>query len=305
MSGVVKGLVQVVGNAVVDVLVRDVEEKRGTATDTWGANVQLLKNPVEATLGGCGAAPAYLLGRLGQRVRLQTNLGRDSWGDLIRTWLRQGEVEIGEAGFPATAVNVIALTPEGKRRSLYYTGEKVEWRGALGEEMPEWLLASGYGKVERKDLVEMRELFGELRRWGTKVMFDPSPWFAGRVEKEEMLATWREVDCLVGTQEELGVWMDAEDAGELAGQILATGPELVAVKRGVEGAVFATRMGEKGSFAAERVSAANSVGAGDTFNGRLLFGLCRGEGADTAVAAAVIMATQVVLAGRGVLGALE
>lgn len=305
MSGVVEGLVQVAGNAVVDVLVRDVEESRGAATDAWGANVQLLEKPVEAALGGCGAAPAYLLGKLGQRVRLYTNLGRDGWGDLIREWLRQGEVEICEADIAATAVNIIALTPEGKRRSLYYTGEKIAWDGALEGETPEWLLASGYGKVEREDLAEMRELFGELRHRGAKVMFDPSPWFAGRVEKEEMLATWREVDCLAGTQEELGFWMDTEDAEELAGQILEAGPELVAVKRGAEGAVFAARTGELGSLAAEKVRAANSVGAGDTFNGRLLFGLCRGEEAETAVAAAVALATQVVRGGRGVLGALK
>jgi len=304
MSGIVKGLVQVAGNAVVDVLVRDVEESRGVATDAWGANVQLLEGPVEAALGGCGAAPAYLLGRLGQQVRLQSNLGGDGWGDLIRAWLRQGKVEICEVDIAATAVNVIALTPEGKRRSLYFTGEKVAWRDLLDGETPEWLLASGYGKVERGDLAEMRELFGALRRRGTKVMFDPSPWFAGRVEKEEMLAVWREVDCLAGTQEELGFWMDTEDVEELAEQILGTGPELVAVKRGAEGAVFATRAGEKGSLAAEKVSQANSVGAGDTFNGRLLFGLCRGEGVETAVAAAVTLATQVVRGGRGVLGAL-
>ena len=292
------------GNAVVDVLVRDVEESRGVAADAWGANVQLLERPVEAALGGCGAAPAYLLGRLGQRVRLHTNLGWDGWGNLIREWLRQGEVEICAADFAVTAVNVILLTPEGKRRSLYYTGEKVGWRGALEGETPEWLLASGYGKVEREDLAEMRELFSEMRHRGAKVMFDPSPWFAGRVEKEEMLATWREVDCLAGTQEELGFWMDTEDAEELAGEILETGPELVAVKRGEEGAVFATRTGEKGSLAAEKVRAANSVGAGDSFNGRLLFGLCRGEEAEKAVTAAVALATQVVRGGRGVLGAL-
>ena len=58
-----------------------------------------------------------------------------------------------------------------------------------------------------------------------------------------------------------------------------------------------------GWLSAEKVENANSVGAGDTFNGRLLFGLCQKEGLRQAVGEAVRIASRVVGNGKGVLGA--
>lgn len=297
-------LVHIAGNAVLDVLVRDAEIG-GEAADRWGSNVQLLENPVEATLGGCGAAPAFLLGRLGLRVRLNTNLGDDRWGEMVKSWLREGKVELYGSSFAATAVHVITLDREGKRRTFYFTGEKVAWRRSLEEEIPGWLLSSGYGKVDADDLTEMRRVFAGVRERGGQVMFDPSPWFAGRVKGEEMRKTWKSVDCLVATEDELRNWVEAGNVEVLADRVLELGPEIVAVKRGANGAVFAARDGTKGTLPAERVDRANSVGAGDTFNGRLLYGFCCGEGLEKSVGEALRMATNVVRNGRGVLGALE
>ena len=77
------------------------------------------------------------------------------------------------------------------------------------------------------------------------------------------------------------------------------------VKRGSLGALFASRAGESGTAPAEPVEGRNSVGAGDTLNGRLVHGLSRGESLADAVAAAVELATNTVRNGRGVLGAFD
>ena len=77
------------------------------------------------------------------------------------------------------------------------------------------------------------------------------------------------------------------------------------VKRGSLGALFASRAGESGTVAAVPVEGRNSVGAGDTLNGRLVHGLSRGESLADAVAAAVELATNTVRNGRGVLGAFD
>ncbi len=55
--------VHVLGNSVVDILVPGVWPE-GQAGDAWAGNVSVLRQPVRVTLGGCGAAPAYVLGRL-------------------------------------------------------------------------------------------------------------------------------------------------------------------------------------------------------------------------------------------------
>ena len=93
MRAPVEGLVQVAGNAVLDVLVRGTG-LGGSAAEVWADNVQIVRDPVDGVLGGCGAATAYVLGGLGQQVVLNTNLGQDVWGDMLRNWLERVEVDI-------------------------------------------------------------------------------------------------------------------------------------------------------------------------------------------------------------------
>lgn len=304
MKGVTEGLVHVAGNAVLDILLRDSTAVK-EAGDTWADNVDLLRQPVEAALGGCGAGAAYVLGALGQQVSLNGNIGRDVWGGILRAWLEKVDVEIGGLCAAATAVHVIALDEQGRRQSHYYTGEKVDWRVSLAGAAPQYLLASGYGAVDAEDLRELAKLFALRRRRGTRVVFDTSPWFAGRVSVADMHALWREVDCLVGTEEELLVWQQADNEEDLAERVLDRGVEVVVVKRGGAGAYFAARDGSQGHAVVQAIEAANSVGAGDSFNGRLLYGLCREERLGQAVRAAAELATRVVGKGRGALGAID
>jgi fructokinase len=298
---VVEGLVHVAGNAVLDVLVRGADEL-GAGAATWADNVQLLEQPVDAVLGGCGAAAAYVLGCLGQQVSLNANIGADIWGGLLRNWLQSAEVEVGGLCCRHTALNVIALDAKGDRRSLYYTGDKVDWRVSLAGETPQLFLASGYGSVDGEDLRELFAVFSELRMRGAQVVFDPSPWFPGRVAPEDMHALWREVDCLVGTEDELLFWQDAHGVEDLAERVLYRGLQRVVIKRGAAGAFYAERDGSQGAVEVEEVKAANSVGAGDSFNGRLVYGLCRGEALGEAVYQAAELAKRVVERGRGALG---
>ena len=298
--------VHVVGNSALDVLVRTPKGLPEEAGDTWGANTLLLDDPIEVTLGGCGAAPAWVLGRLGNSVSLNSNIGGDGPGSLAASWLREAGVTLVTADTPpkATAVHVVQLDAAGRRRSAYFPGEKIEWLRSAGE-APDWLLASGYGGVESGDVDGLQELFAGARARGAGVVFDPSPWFAGRVSAEQMLGLWGGIDGLVATEKELGHWLPAGPPEKLATAALEAGPQWVVVKRGSLGALLASRAGESGTVPAEPVEGRNSVGAGDTLNGRLVHGLSRGESLAEAVAAAVELATKTVRNGRGVLGAFD
>ena len=301
--------VLVVGNAVLDLLLRDVNATPGAAADAWADNVQLLAQPIETALGGGGAAAAYVLGRLGQPVVLHSNLGTDRWGMLLRNWLQEAGVRLSEPAAAATAVNIILLTPAGKRHALYYPGESVAWgcfpSAASAADRPDWLLASGYGGVSAADATALLDLFRSARQQGCRVMFDPSPWFSSRISAEQMRALWAETDCLVGTEEELTFWQPADSVEALAASLLDCGPPQVVIKRGGDGAQYAERAGAHGQVSVTPVAQANTVGAGDTFNGRLLYGLCQGESLAEATAAAAQLAATVVKNGRGVLGAFS
>lgn len=300
--GVVPGLVHVAGNAALDILVRDVTASDVPAQDAWGVNVQLLSHPVQAALGGCGAAPAYVLGYLGRRVVLNSNFADDAWGQMLARWLAEVGVEWLPCIDAATAAHVIALQPDGRRRSCYYAGANVDWSRSLAGETPEWFLVSGYGKVQAADLEELRQVCGTMRQRGAQVLFDPSPWFAGRVTVEAMQTLWAQIDCLTATEAELAQWEVGDDCAGLAAGVLARGVEKVVVKQGGKGAFYAQRDGARGRAEVAFIAGANTVGAGDSFNGRLVHGLCGGEDLGTAVRAAADLATRVVRGGRGVLG---
>ena len=299
---VIPGLVHVAGNAALDILIRDVSEIDAPAADAWGANVQMLSRPIEAVLGGGGAGPAFVLGHLGRRVVLNSNMGDDAWGQLLAARLAGVGVECLSFLPVATAAHVIALQPDARRRSFYYAGSSVDWHRSLAGETPEWFLASGYGKVQAEDLQALHRVCGEMRQRGARVFFDPSPWFAGRVAAAAMHALWSEVDCLCATEEELAEWDTGRDCAALAEGVLAKGVSIVVVKRGGKGAFYATVDGRRGKVVVESVAGANTVGAGDSFNGRLLHGLCEGEDLVGAVQAAADLATRVVRGGRGVMG---
>ena len=239
-------LVQVAGNAALDLIVRQDEmlSTSAVAEPVWGAATQLLDRPVEALLGGCGAASAYVMSSLGQRVILNTNMGGDVFGHVLNTWLSEAGVEVMAGDQEAaTAVHIVSLDPAGNRRSAYYTGGKVVWERSLEGEPPRWLLAAGYGGVDAADLRSLGDLFTRIRQRGTRVAFDPSPWFAERATQDEMMAVWSRVDLLIGTEEELRHWRSAPSAERLAVELSSLGPEAVVVKRGARGAVFATREG--------------------------------------------------------------
>ena len=297
-------MIHVAGNSVVDLLLRDVP-LHTEALDGWGrGNVHFLEQPPEPVLGGNGGAVAYLLGRLGEQVSLNTQVGQDTFGQTLRGWLEEAGVALTCPPAEHTAVNTVLLSPEGTRRSVYYTGEKVNWRRSLGVREAAWFYASGYGGVTSEDLRELTGVFEGFRARGTKVAFDPGPWFFAAAKQEEMLDAWRGVDCLIGTAGELGTWYPDDGVESLVGRILQLGPGRVVVKRGGEGAAFGGRDEGIGFSGTERLRGGNTMGAGDTFNAGLLHGLRRGRPLEASVGMGLKLATEAVRQGRGALGAI-
>ena len=140
--------VAVVGNAVVDVTVRGVAGNEGEARHDWGGATRLVAEPIEALLGGCGAASAYVLGRLGVTTTLTTNLGDDAFGQLLSQWLASAGVSVtGRPAAAASAVHLVEVDEAGQRRSTYHTGPRVPWAEVVEEGDAAWLLAAGYGGV--------------------------------------------------------------------------------------------------------------------------------------------------------------
>jgi len=296
--------VHVAGNSVLDLPLRYAPDVWGDGQDGWASgNVHFLTEPVDGLLGGCGGATAYVLGRLGTSVSLNTQIGEDALGQAVRAWLREAQVRLTSEPAAHTAVNVIPLSEDGARRSLYYTGVKVDWRRSL-DVTADWLFASGYGQVTAEDLVDLTAVFQAAHSQGTKVVFDPSPWFMMCTTRDVILDVWSHVDVLIGTEDEMNMHEACASVDDLLGRLLEMGPEWVVVKRGADGAAFGGQRGVRGSIMGDRVDCAYTVGAGDTFNAGVLHGLCQGWSMAETIDFAVALATRAVRSGRGALGAV-
>ncbi len=299
-------MIHVAGNSVVDVLVHGAEGAWGPPEDAWTSeNVRFLEEPPAAVLGGNGGASAYLLGCLGERVSLNTQIGSDEFGGILRNWMESAGVCLVGPSASSTAVNVISVSSSGERRSTYYTGDKVIWRRSLDVSDVDCFYASGYGQVTAEDLQELKSVFQAFRSRGTEIAFDPGPWFFAAADRDEMLESFRAVDCLVGTEAELSTWHSVDGVEQLVEALLACGPERVVVKRGNAGAAFGQRGHPVKLAPIEPVEGHNTVGAGDTFNAGLLCGIRRGQTLEDAVAVGLRLAGRAVRRGRGVLGAVD
>jgi sugar/nucleoside kinase (ribokinase family) len=298
--------IHVAGNSVLDLLLRDVSLDDAQGVEAWKeGSVNFLQHPVTAALGGNGAGTAYVLGRLEETVSLNTQVGTDPLGSIVRSWLRQARVTLVAPPAKTTAVNVVLLSPRGKPQWHYYTGQKVVWGRSLAVKKADWFFASGYGQVQSQDLEELLDVFRAFRTRGAKVAFDPGPWILANVPREQVSCALGQVDCLIGTEAELSTGHWSRSIQVLVEELLELGPKLVAVKRGAEGAACGERSKGVEVLRTEVVSCANAVGAGDTFNAGLLHGLCRGKELASAVRIGLDLSTQVVKRGRGVLGAVS
>jgi len=175
--------VHVVGNTVVDLLVKgSASAGSGKREDGFSnENVQVLSEPVVPALGGSGAASAFVLGKLGVKVRLHTNIGADAFGGILTHWLQEAGVTVASGEAAASATHVIHLLGN-KRSSSYYRGHKVPWRAAFSSRdfgEGDWWLAAGYGAVGKEDLEELTVAV-QLLNERCLVAFDPGPWFVGR-----------------------------------------------------------------------------------------------------------------------------
>ncbi len=123
----------------------------------------------------------------------------------------------------------------------------------------------------------------EAKRRGALVSYDPNI----RVElmsisdiREIFLNSLRLVDVLLINEEEINVLMNGGDALNNSTKLLNKGPEIIVVKRGINGS-FALSSGNKyyEEYAFE-VNEVDPTGAGDVFNAAFIYGYLKGWGID-------------------------
>lgn len=236
--------------------------------------------------GGSPMNVAYGLAQLGVDTALLTGIGRDSDGGLIEDHLRRAGVRLLPASLRDEPTST-AIASIGADRAASYEFD-VNWGLDRIDATADWVhvgsiatfLAPGADAVE-----------GYLGTGDKRVSYDPNirpalmpPDARDRFERIARLTT------VLKLSDEDGRWLyPGLDEAALIDHLLELGPTIVAITRGAEGAVVATR-DRRTDIPAVQVELADTVGAGDSFMAAFIAELLVGASEDVAARTAVVAA---------------
>jgi fructokinase len=231
--------------------------------------------------GGSPANVALGVARLGHPVRLATRVGRDHFGEALRTHLSDSGVVLTE-GSVADAPTSTAIAHLDGRGAATYEFD-ISWDLPPGALEPARTGATGHlhtGSIAAALAPGADQVLAaiEAARGRATISYDPNlrPALLGPPEDErprvEQLVSLS--DVVKASQEDLEWLYPGQDIHEVAFRWARNGPSLVVLTLGAGGAQAWWRQGRH-DLPATPVEVTDTVGAGDAFMAGLISGLLR------------------------------
>lgn len=224
----------------------------------------------EERVGGSPANVALGLGRLGARVRLLTQLGRDQRGDAIADHLRASGVELlaGSITDAPTSTALAAIAADGHAEYTF----NVRWARLPREPIAARVLHTGsIAAFLEPGASSLRGLLS--RSHAEEITFDPNIRPALLGARDDVVARFEELaglSTVVKMSDEDAAWLyPGIEVAEVIDRVLSLGPRLAAVTLGAAGAELASAHARV-HVDGVRVQAVDTIGAGDTFMAALI-----------------------------------
>lgn len=239
--------------------------------------VRRLDGSVVEHPGGSPLNVAIGLGRLGRPVELLTWFAHDPYGDLVREHLEESEVHV-VAGSDAAASTPVAIATLDATGAATYTFD-LDWQVPPAPHLAADIAvvhSSTIGAAIAPGGDAVLTLLAAAREKST-VTYDPNirPALLGTPEVARPLVERlvELADVVKASDEDLDWLEPGVPPSEVAARWATIGPALVVVTRGGAGVLAVTAGGVVVDVAAERVTVADTVGAGDSFMSGLIDGL--------------------------------
>jgi ribokinase len=261
--------VVIVGSLNIDLVV-NVDRLPGSGETVFG-------NSLERHPGGKGLNQAVAAARLGATVSMIGAVGDDGSGEwLRRVVIEEGIDDSGISVAPGTSgTAVIEVEPRGENRIIVVAGANETLTAEAVRTAIESFNDVAVVLTQSEVPVEaVRAAMAAGRAAGAKTILNPAP---ARDYPSDILAN---VDILIPNEHEAAEMSGLEtgsalDTIEVAQELNTRGALCVVITRGERGAVWSTA-GNSGQAAAFRVSAIDTVAAGDAFCGGMATAISMG-----------------------------
>ena len=251
-------MIHVVGNAAVDTVIRLDRFPRPGET--------IVAREAADDLGGKGANQAVAIARCRQKVRLVAAVGADAFGDRIRQSLAAEGVEVdGLRTWPGSTDRCVIYVDRHGENTIVSIIDAARGFDPIAETGLEHWIAPGDWVVLQGNLQPgvTSACLALGKEKGATTALNPSPTYAA-VDYD-----WRLVDLVVVNRNEAIELGGCDNPLKAARALREAGAAAVVLTLGAEGAALVTadktlRVG------APRVTAVDTVGAGDVFCGTLI-----------------------------------
>ena len=241
----------------------------------------------DANPGGAPANLAVAASRLGAKTGFIGKVGRDSFGDFLKTTLVENGVDVtGLVTDPVqhTTLAVVSVDKTGERSFSFYRDPSADVNLRAEEISDEQLKNTRFlhfGSVSlTADPARSATLHAARRakELGAYISCDPnyraSLWSDQDTAVRQMLAPLPLVDVLKVSNEELPLLAGTDDPEAGSAKLAGCGIRLVLVTLGAKGAFYRFD-GRTGAVPGVKCTVADTNGAGDTFFGAALSRLAR------------------------------
>ncbi len=299
----------IIGTANVDLLVSGFGKMPGEGSDEFTtSNLVFCDEPLKLMLGGNGGNCAYVLAGLGAPTALCSAAGQDALGNYVQNWLAERHIDLtGFVRHPqwATAFTTIVMDNTLNRLAFHHPGALAALTYA---DLPAHLLQAATGLLVTSYPIMpglrpdgFAKVLAETHARGAITAIDIGPAIGQPVLLAELASLLPSLDYVIANRHELAVCTGVEDVEQAASMLLKAGARCVIVKLGKAGAVIRTA-GLHTHVPGFEVAVRSTVGAGDSFNAGLLYGVQQHWPIEVAVRFGNAVAALVVSSAQGILG---
>ncbi|MFF1386100.1 carbohydrate kinase [Arthrobacter sp. NPDC058288] len=261
-------MITVIGESLVDIIS---DPRRSGSTHAGPTREHPGGSPLNVSVG---------VARLGPATNLVTHYADDRYGLMIEEHLHSNGVAVIRGGSAPTSTATATLNPGGAATYVF----DISW-DINGASLPALAAVEGSVHVHTGSIAAVLPpgdqatlALVKAARENATVSYDPncrpgiSPDVAAaRAQAEAFVAA---SDVVKASDEDLSWLYPDRSPEESLAAWLESGPSLVALTRGADGPVLMTRSGSV-ELAAEPITVADTVGAGDSFMAGLICGLAQ------------------------------